>query len=40
MPNNRRNFVAGGCYFFTVNILERHQTLLTDHIDLLRVSAG
>ncbi|MGZ8918897.1 MAG: hypothetical protein ACXW0T_11790 [Methylobacter sp.] len=34
MPNYRRDFVAGGCYFFTVNILERQQTLLTDHIDL------
>ncbi|MCQ8130831.1 REP-associated tyrosine transposase [Methylomonas rivi] len=36
MPNYRRNFVAGGCYFFTVNLLERQRTLLTDHIDLLR----
>ncbi|MGZ8226744.1 MAG: hypothetical protein ACXWT3_08915 [Methylococcaceae bacterium] len=35
MPNYRRNFAAGGCYFFTVNILERQQALLTDHIDLL-----
>ena len=38
MPNYRRNFVAGGCYFFTVNLLERDRTLLTDHIDLLRDS--
>lgn len=38
MPNYRRNFVAGGCYFFTVNLLERQRTLLTDHIDLLRDS--
>ena len=38
MPNYRRNFVAGGCYFFTVNLLERQLTLLTDHIDLLRDS--
>ncbi len=30
--------VAGGCYFFTVNLLERQRTLLTDHIDLLRDS--
>jgi len=36
IPNYRRNFVVGGCYFFTVNLLERQQTLLTDHIDLLR----
>jgi putative transposase len=38
MPNYRRNFVAGGCYFFTVNLLKRQRTLLTDHIDLLRDS--
>ena len=38
MPNYRRNFVAGGCYFFTVNLLERQRTLLTDNIDLLRDS--
>jgi putative transposase len=38
MPNYRRNFVPGGCYFFTVNLLERKRTLLTDHIDLLRDS--
>jgi len=38
MSNYRRNFVHGGCYFFTVNLLERQRTLLTDHIDLLRDS--
>jgi len=38
LSNYRRNFVVGGCYFFTVNLLERRQTLLTDHIDLLRDS--
>ena len=38
MPNYRRNFVSGGCYFFTVNLLERKRTLLVDHIDLLRDS--
>ncbi len=37
MPNYRRNRIPGGCYFFTVNLLERHQnTLLVDEIDLLR----
>lgn len=36
MPNYRRVFVPGGCYFFTVNLLERKRTLLTDPIDLLR----
>jgi len=38
IPNYLRNFVTGGCYFFTVNLLERQRTLLTDHIDLLRDS--
>lgn len=32
----RRNYVPGGTYFFTVNLLDRDQTLLVDHIDLLR----
>jgi putative transposase len=36
MPNYRRAFVAGGCWFFTVNLLERRKTLLVDHIDALR----
>ena len=38
MPRYRRNYVAGGTYFFTVNILQRHQSLLTDHVDRLRES--
>ena len=38
MPNYRRYRIAGGCYFFTVNLLERNNTLLVDHIDLLRDS--
>jgi putative transposase len=32
MPNYRRAFVAGGCWFFTVNLLERRNTLLVDHM--------
>ncbi|WP_292413335.1 MULTISPECIES: REP-associated tyrosine transposase [unclassified Methylophaga] len=32
----RRTEVAGATYFFTVNLLNRKQTLLTDHIDTLR----
>ena len=36
MPNYRRAFVPGGCWFFTVNLLERRQTLLVDHIEALR----
>jgi REP-associated tyrosine transposase len=40
MPNYRRAFVPGGCWFFTVNLLERRRTLLVDHIDLLRESTA
>jgi len=36
MPNYRRGYVPGGCWFFTVNLLERRQTLLVDHIAALR----
>ena len=37
MPDYIRNRIAGGCYFFTVNLLERHQNqLLVQQIDLLR----
>jgi hypothetical protein len=36
MTTYRCNFVAGGSYFFTVNLSERRLRLLTDHIELLR----
>ena len=36
MPNYRRAFVPGGCWFFTVNLLERGTSLLTENIDTLR----
>jgi putative transposase len=36
MPNYRRVFIPGGCWFFTVNLLERRQSLLVDRIDALR----
>ncbi len=36
MPNYRRYRVPGGTYFFTVNLLERHRTLLVDEVALLR----
>jgi len=36
MPNYRRAFVPGGCWFFTVNLADRRQTLLVDRIDALR----
>jgi len=35
MPNYRRAFVPGGCWFFTVNLLDRRRTLLVDHIEIL-----
>lgn len=31
MPNYRRNYVPGGSYFFTVNLHDRRQDLLTRH---------
>ena len=36
MPNYRRLFVPGGDYFFTVNLLDRRQSLLTENIEALR----
>jgi putative transposase len=36
MPNYRRAFVPGGCWFFTVNQLDRTRMLLTDEIGALR----
>jgi len=36
MPNYRRAFVPGGCWFFTINLLDRRSSLLTDRIDALR----
>jgi len=32
----RRSDIAGGSYFFTVNLLDRQRTLLIGHADLLR----
>ncbi len=36
MTNYRRNRVAGGTYFFNVNLLDRRSTLLVDHVGALR----
>ena len=37
MPNYRRVFIPGGTYFFTVNLLQRHDNnLLIREITLLR----
>jgi len=38
MVQYRRNFIAGGTYFFTVNLNNRQSTVLADHIELLRSS--
>jgi putative transposase len=41
MPNYRRAWHRGGTYFFTVNLLERHNNdLLTRHIDVLRATVS
>ena len=41
MPDYRHVFHPGGTYFFTVNLLQRHDNdLLVRHIDLLRESVG
>jgi putative transposase len=37
MTNYRRNFIAGGSFFFTVNLAERHLSL-TGNIDRLRAA--
>jgi REP-associated tyrosine transposase len=36
MTNYRRNFLPGGSFFFTVNLLDRQSRLLTEQIELLR----
>jgi putative transposase len=36
MTDYRRNFIAGGSFFFTVNLAERQLSLLTSHVDQLR----
>ena len=36
MPNYRRAFVPGGCWFFTANLLDRRSSLLTNEIEALR----
>ncbi len=38
MTAYRRNFLAGGCFFFTVNLADRRRRLLTDHVDHLRAA--
>jgi putative transposase len=38
MVRYRRNFVAGGTYFFTVTLADRSSTALVEHIDALRAA--
>lgn len=38
MTSYRRNFVAGGTYFFTVNLTDRRLALLTENIECLRAA--
>jgi REP-associated tyrosine transposase len=38
MTNYRRNFLAGGTFFFTVNLADRRLRLLIEHIDELRAA--
>jgi len=38
MTGYRRNFVSGGCFFFTVNLADRRRQLLTENIDALRTA--
>ncbi|EMK0360886.1 TPA: transposase [Klebsiella aerogenes] len=38
MSNYRRSYIPGGCWFFTVNMQNRHSDLLTRHIDHLRAA--
>ncbi len=40
MTDYRRNFIAGGCFFFTVNLADRRRSLLTECIDDLRKAFG
>ena len=38
MPAYRRLYIAGGTYFFTVNLADRSRRLLVDHVVALRQS--
>jgi putative transposase len=38
MTGYRRNFIAGGSFFFTVNLADRRLHLLTENIDSLRTA--
>ena len=38
MARYRRNFIAGGTFFFTVKLADPKSRLLVEHIDLLRMA--
>src|SRR6266700_3150741 len=38
MVRYRRNFAAGGTYFFTATLVDRTSRALTDHIGALRIA--
>lgn len=38
MARYRRNFIAGGTFFFTVKLADPKSSLLVEHIDLLRAA--
>ena len=38
MVRYRRNFIAGGTFFFTATLVKRTSRALTDHIDALRAA--
>ena len=38
MARYRRNFIAGGTFFFTVKLADPKSRLLVEHIDLLRAA--
>ena len=38
MPNYIRTFIPGGTFFFTVVLLDRHRTLLIEHVASLRLA--
>ena len=38
MVRNRRNFVPGGTYFFTVTLADRRSSALVDHVSSLRMA--
>ncbi|OKO73016.1 transposase [Bradyrhizobium sp. NAS96.2] len=38
MTGYRRNFIAGGCFFFTANLADRRRRLLIENIEILRTA--